>query len=778
MAVTGSGVFGGESVLGTAYAQFAIQVAIIVALCRVLAYPFRRWLKQPPVIAEVVAGIVLGPSVLGNIPGFTQAIFPAASLPMLKLFADVGLVYFLFLIGLEADLSLFKRNSKASLLISAAGILLPFGLGAAVSPALFARFPGNGNIAFGTFLAFIALSHSITAFPVLARILLETRMLHTPIGVMTLSAAAVDDIVAWCLLALCVALAHGGQGIVLLYIMLVSVGYLLFMFFPVRLLLLRLLGRYKAPGSMPHLAVTCMLVAPLISGWCTEWIGIHAIFGGFVMGVVTPRHLTRELSDKIEEFVVIVLLPLYFTYSGSRTKIGLLNTGADWGFCVLVITLACFGKICGCTSMTRFIGKRDWAESFTIGFLMNTRGLVELIALNVGLDAGIISPPLFALLVIMALVTTFITSPVVWAIQWWVKRHSTAHRDLPSAFRVMLVIRDPSEAHTLAAVADTLARNKSNPKERPAKSSMEMIPGDNAAEQQLGTIAREQAKAERAGDPARVKQACKLYIFSAVPVSHRPTDYIQYKPEHDPAYASLKDRAYNFGLEIRPTPRPITERSQAAAEIDEFISEKNMDLVIMHTPASALVEHDREALDLPRLAFEHVTTNACVVIDSAMRGVLAFESVLAVLSGSIHDDYVIRMLRRMSYRPHMRITVVFSNPLGGSPKKASDGTESTASSAGDDPVPARLATMPSLRKLVDRGAATVVSAPDDVSFADAIAGELQKQRYQMIITGYEPPQSTGVLLHEELESLIAQTDVPAFLIVKHGSGSTKDVQLP
>ncbi|KAG8738387.1 K(+)/H(+) antiporter [Ceratobasidium sp. 414] len=396
---------------------FIVQLGVIMLMTQLLSLFLGR-IRQPKVIAEVLGGIILGPTAMGRIPGryawFTQHVFPAESRPFLSLVANMGLVLFLFLVGLEIDVAVIKRNARTSLTISAGGMILPFALGAGVAVPLYRIFIDPEAASFGHFLLFVGVAYSITAFPVLCRILVALKLLDTTVGIVVLSAGVGNDVVGWTLLALTVALVNASTGLTALYVLLCAVGWTLFTLYPVKrsmVWLARRTGSLENGPSPFFMTVTILLVFG--SAFFTDIIGVHAIFGGFLAGLAIPHEggLAIALTEKLEDMVSIIFLPLYFTISGLSTDLGLLNNGITWGYTILICVTAYIGKFFGGATAARFAGF-NLRESATIGTLMSCKGLVELIVLNVGLSAGILSTRVFSMFVLEALTLTFATTPV------------------------------------------------------------------------------------------------------------------------------------------------------------------------------------------------------------------------------------------------------------------------------------------------------------------------------------------------------------------------------
>ncbi len=388
------------------------QVIVIMAIAGLFRVLFRR-IGQPPVIGEMIAGIVLGPSVLGFFyPQALSFLFPPASLETLRLLSQIGVVLFMFVVGMELNISHVRERGTAAVMISHASIIVPFLLGSALSVFLYKELAPPGT-SFNAFALFIGVAMSITAFPVLARILQDRGMWQSYIGSIAITCAAVDDVTAWCILALVIALAKATAlevSAVTIALTLIFAGA---MFFLVRPQLGRMIKETDTELHMRQL-VPVILAFVLGCALITEIIGIHALFGAFVAGVVMPPSMEFRvfLKDKIEAFSSYALLPLFFAFTGLRTQVSLLNDWESWVMCAVIILVAIAGKLGGSMLMGRWTGM-SWSHSFSIGALMNTRGLVELVVLNIGYDLGILSGRIFAMMVLMALVTTFMTGPLL-----------------------------------------------------------------------------------------------------------------------------------------------------------------------------------------------------------------------------------------------------------------------------------------------------------------------------------------------------------------------------
>jgi K+:H+ antiporter len=388
-----------------------LALAAVIILGRLLGFALRR-VGQPPVIGEVVAGILLGPSLLGRVaPELASYILPASVAPFLNIVAQLGVVAYMFLVGLELNVDVVRERAHATVATSHASIVLPFVLGSMLALLLYPRL-ATSDVSFTSFALFMGVAMSVTAFPVLARILKDRRMTQTELGAVALACAAADDVTAWCLLAFVVGVTQAEIESAA-WVAVLTLAFIAAMFFVVRPTVARLVARSR--DEEPTLdALAVALVGLLASALVTEHIGVHAIFGAFLFGAIIPYdiRLARTLIDKLEVFVTVLLLPAFFALTGMRTEIGLLSGLAEWLLCGLIIVVATAGKFGGTLAAARLTGMK-WRDAASLGILMNTRGLMELVVLNVGLDLGVISPRLFTMMVIMALVTTLTTTPVL-----------------------------------------------------------------------------------------------------------------------------------------------------------------------------------------------------------------------------------------------------------------------------------------------------------------------------------------------------------------------------
>ncbi len=399
--------------------RLVLQLVVILTAARLCGMGAKA-IGQPAVIGEMLAGIALGPSLLGSLaPALSTQLFPASSLTVLNGLSQLGVLLFLFIVGLHVDMPALRRQRSTAVVASHASIAAPFTLGVALALYLFPRYAPAG-VAFSVFALFIGVAMSVTAFPVLARILEERGLLNTPLGTLAVASAAVDDVTAWMLLAAVVALVQSDGAIPsLLQALAGTVGFVLLMFRVVRPLLERLATGEKAT-RVPTATLSLLLIMAPLAALGTEALGIHALFGAFVAGTIVPRDngFADRVANQLGDLLVVMLLPLFFAYTGLRTDVTMIvGAGARWPL-FGILAVAIVGKVGGTTLAARASGQ-SWHAASTLGVLMNTRGLMELVVLNIGLDLGVLSPPLFAMMVVMALVTTTMTVPSLVLLDRW-----------------------------------------------------------------------------------------------------------------------------------------------------------------------------------------------------------------------------------------------------------------------------------------------------------------------------------------------------------------------
>ncbi|HTU62949.1 MAG TPA: cation:proton antiporter [Polyangiales bacterium] len=392
-----------------------LALLIVVAFAQLVGQLFRR-VGQPPVVGEMFAGIILGPSLLGRFaPDLSGFLLPNDVVPYLRAISQIGVVLYMFLVGLELDVRQLKQRAGTAMVISASGIAVPLLLGSLFANVVYAHTapPGVAPFLFG---AFFCVALSVTAFPVLARIVTERKLDKTMMGTLALTCAAADDISAWCMLSIVVSFAHA-EPTAGLYTVFLAASYVGIMLVAVRPLFMRLVRWEHKNEKLSRLTLAILLCSLLVSALITEWIGIHALFGSFLVGALIPSEsrLAERTTEQLDNLVGVLFLPIFFAFTGLRTQLNLLEGAAAWGLCAFIVVLAFLGKFGGVSLASRICGV-PWRTSFGLGALMNTRGLMELIVLNVGLDLGIISPSLFAMMVVMALVTTCAAGPLLYLI--------------------------------------------------------------------------------------------------------------------------------------------------------------------------------------------------------------------------------------------------------------------------------------------------------------------------------------------------------------------------
>ena len=439
------------------------QIITIIIVARLFGWVFRK-IGQPSVIGEIIAGIAIGPSLLGlYFPEFSISLFPVESLGNLQFLSQIGLILFMFVIGMELDLKILKNRAKEAIVISHASIVIPFALGIGLAYFVYFKFAPAG-VAFLPFALFMGIALSITAFPVLARIVQERGIHKTKLGAIVITCAAADDITAWCILAAVIAIVKAGTFVSSLYVIGLAIFYVIVMFFVVKPFLKKIGDLYGSKDNLNKPVVAIFFLTLIISAYCTEIIGIHALFGAFMTGVIMPdiTKFRNLFIEKVEDVSIILLLPLFFVYTGLRTEIGLINDPFLWKVTGIIILVAVVGKFFGSAIAAKFVGQ-SWRDSLTIGALMNTRGLMELVVLNIGLDLKVLSPEVFTMMVIMALVTTFMTGPTLNLINYiFNTKDENVTEEIPTnrKYRILLSFGNNEKGKSLLRLANSFVKKQ------------------------------------------------------------------------------------------------------------------------------------------------------------------------------------------------------------------------------------------------------------------------------------------------------------------------------
>lgn len=437
------------------------QIVTIILVARFFGLICNK-IGQPTVIGEIIAGVVLGPSLIGMyFPEFSATLFPTASLGNLQFLSQIGLILFMFVIGMELDLKVLQNKAHDAVVISHASIIIPFALGMILAYFIYQSFAPTG-VPFTSFGLFLSIAMSITAFPVLARIVQERGLHKTRLGTVVITCAAADDITAWCLLAAVIAIVKAGSFVSALYIIALAGLYVLLMIKVIRPFLTRIGNLYHTKESLSKPIVAIFFLTLIISSYATEVIGIHALFGAFMAGAIMPENIKFRniFIEKVEDVALVLLLPLFFVFTGLRTEIGLLNDLYLWKITGLIILVAVVGKFIGSALAAKFVGQ-NWKDSLTIGALMNTRGLMELVVLNIGYDLGVLTPEIFAMMVIMALATTFMTGPALDFINFIFKAKP---EEIPqeisqiNKYKILISFGNPERGKSLMRLANSLIR--------------------------------------------------------------------------------------------------------------------------------------------------------------------------------------------------------------------------------------------------------------------------------------------------------------------------------
>ncbi|HKX13171.1 MAG TPA: cation:proton antiporter [bacterium] len=589
-------------------ALLLIQAILIVPLARLLGNLCTK-VHQPMVVGEILAGLMLGPSFFGWLfPHAYAALFPPESLQGLHLLSQIGLIFFMFLVGLEFNPKLLRGHGEAAVAVSHSSILTPFLLGTLLAIYLYPKL-SDDSVSFGPFALFMGAAMSVTAFPVLARILNERKLTQTKVGAMALTCAAVDDVTAWLMLAFVISVVKAtglGHLLKILSLTLVFVGVMIWL---IRPLLLRFEKRYSTREGLSQNAVSIIFLLLLLSALAAEQIGIHALFGAFFLGAIMPNEtgFVRHLSEKIEDIAVLFLLPLFFAYTGLRTQIGLLDTPELWGLAAMILLVACLGKFGGSFGAAKLMGV-GLRESAAIGILMNTRGLMELVIISIGLDLGVISPALFTMLVLMALITTFITSPLL----HWIYPAERFHD----------IVEVPLEAEKPFTILVSIALLRA------------------------GGGLLKIARALAGGGASR------LYALHLVRSSERPSYYVKGSDamEEYSQLAPLIEPFRNSGLDLRPLSFPT---SNPAQDIVEVARTKAADLILLgwHKPILGQTILGGTVHQV----MENSRSTVAVFID---RGLHRIGRILVPYISSSHDRAALALAQRMARAFHSQVVIL------------------------------------------------------------------------------------------------------------------------
>lgn len=436
------------------------QIVTIILVARLFGWICVK-LKQPAVIGEMIAGIVLGPSLVGMyFPEFSAALFPTESLGNLQFLSQIGLILFMYIVGMEIDMKILRHKAHDAVVISHASIIMPFVMGLGLAYFLYNEF-APANVQFLSFGLFTGIAMSITAFPVLARIVQERGINKTRLGTIVITCAAADDITAWCILAAVIAIVKAGSFGSAVYTILLAIVYVIVMIRVVRPFLMRIGELNTSKESLNKGIVAIFFLVLILSAYATEIIGIHALFGAFIAGAIMPENVKFRniFIEKVEDVALVLLLPLFFVFTGLRTQIGLLNEPYLWKIAALIFAVAVVGKFVSSALAAKFVGQ-NWRDSLSIGALMNTRGLTELVALNIGYDLGVLTPELFSMMVIMALATTFMTGPTLDLIDrlFRSKKDQSTKETLAERFKLLISFSNPESGRALFRLAHSLSK--------------------------------------------------------------------------------------------------------------------------------------------------------------------------------------------------------------------------------------------------------------------------------------------------------------------------------
>jgi Kef-type K+ transport system membrane component KefB/nucleotide-binding universal stress UspA family protein len=609
-----------------------LEILVVIGFSRIVGLLFRA-IKQPLVIGEIMAGIMLGPSLFGQLfPAAKNWLFPPATASILEVIAQIGLIFFMFLIGLELDPKYLKGKVRIAFFTSAAGIILPFVLAGGLALWLYPIGQGSSTSLLA-FSLFFGSALSITAFPVLARIISESNLQNTSIGSLALTCAAVDDVAAWCLLALSIAVARTNSIAAALPNIALSLIYIVFMLTAGRWLLRGISAYYSRSNKVNQILLATVYMLVIASALIAEAIGIHFIFGAFLLGAAMPKNegMVREIAQKTEDFVLIFLLPVFFVYSGLKTKIGLIDSPYLWLVCAGILGVAIIGKYVGIYFTAKSLGlpKR---EASVLGWLMNTRGLTELIVLNIGLQLGVINDLLFAMLVIMALTTTFMTSPLVeWTYPKKLLRQQSLDEVTPiiaaaADYRVLVPVANPHTQKSLIELAVAIAHNP----------------------EEMSTV-----------NPLSLIEIEEDYLYQSSPA------------EVERLLANRRKELQDLVATIDP--KSQQNKIQPIVQIGFDVAKKTADLVVLDRPDLILLGWHRSAFSRDRLGgrvrqiLATATTDVAVLVDTSNPDEIidrTYQKILVPYTANTHDDLALELALRLLFNDEQRsLHVLQLSPL-------------------------------------------------------------------------------------------------------------------
>lgn len=582
-----------------------IQLIIIVAVSRLFGYLFTK-IRQPSVVGEIVAGIVLGPSLVGMyFPEFSAFLFPPDSLKPLQFFSQIGLVLFMFIIGMELDVKILKHKARQAIVISHASIVFPYFLGAVLSLFLYREYCPD-NVSFTPFALFMGIAMSITAFPVLARIVQERGITKTHVGTLAITCAAADDVTAWCILAAVIAIVKAGTITNALFTIVLATTYVIVMLKVVQPFMRKFGEVYASKETLNKTVVAFIFIIMLGSAYMTEIIGIHALFGAFLAGVIMPQNLNfkKVLVGKIEDVSLVLLLPLFFIFTGLRTQIGLLNEGNHWVVCFIVIAVAVLGKFGGSAVAARIVGE-DWKSSLSIGALMNTRGLMELIVLNIGYELGILGPEIFAIMVLMALSTTLMTNPVLEFIDWVFAKFEKTKvvvEELKTTFNILLSFGPAKTGSALLRLAHFISTGE------------------------------------------KEKKITAMHLTPSLEIS--PHDALMFEKE---AFGPVRLTAHELGINFEPKYKAVDDVEK---EILNTVEKGNFDLLLMGSGKSPFTE--KITGGKIKNIVESIECPVGILVDNNFRTV---KNALFMLNGN-GDEYLAAYAQRFTEPGKVKITLL------------------------------------------------------------------------------------------------------------------------